>query len=180
MAKHVELRRHTANDGDRLTEDGIRAAVEIGKKLEGNYELLVSSGAQRATQTIACFLAGWGERVARGVQVDERFRSEMEDRWFRAYEKGGAGDLASFLEADPELVENESKRFAEALRSVFDSLSEGAHALVVGHSPMQEAAVYGLTGVIIEPLSKGEGVSVFEEGASYRVEQSESRESGSR
>ena len=55
MARYVELRRHTDNDGDVLTEDGIRAALEIGRGLAGGYVLLVSSGAQRATQTLACF-----------------------------------------------------------------------------------------------------------------------------
>jgi broad specificity phosphatase PhoE len=170
MAKEVELRRHTANDGDRLTKDGIRAAVEIGKNLQGGYELIVSSGAQRATQTAACFLAGLSESVDQGVQIDVRFRSEVEDRWFTAYEKGGGGDLPSFIAADPELVEIESKRFSEALKEVFDSLTKDGRALVVGHSPMQEAAVYGLTGKFIEPLAKGAGVVVSEENSSYRVE----------
>ena len=169
MAKEVELRRHTANDGDHLTEDGIRAAVEIGKHLRGNYELIVSSGAQRATQTAACFLSGMGERIEHGVQVDERFRSEVEDRWFAAYKKGGGGDLPSFIAADPDLVESESKRFSEALKGVFDSLTKDGRALVVGHSPMQEAAVYGLTAKFIDPLAKGAGVVVAEENSSYRV-----------
>jgi hypothetical protein len=34
---------------------------------------------------------------------------------------------------------------------------------------MQEAAVYGLTGEEIEPLSKGAGICVMEESGSYRV-----------
>lgn len=169
MAKEVELRRHTENDGDRLTKDGIRAAVEIGKSLRGGYQLIVSSGAQRATQTAACFLAGMGEQVEHGVQIGERFRSEVEDRWFTAYEKGGGGDLPSFIAADPELVESESKLFAYALKEVFDSLNEGSRALVVGHSPMHESAVYGLTGKFIEPLAKGAGVAVTQENSSYQV-----------
>jgi broad specificity phosphatase PhoE len=55
MARYVELRRHTDSDGDALTQDGVRAALTIGRGLGGGYELLVSSGAQRATQTLACF-----------------------------------------------------------------------------------------------------------------------------
>lgn len=55
MARYVELRRHTDSDGDTLTEEGVRAALEIGRELSGGYALLVSSGAQRATQTLACF-----------------------------------------------------------------------------------------------------------------------------
>ena len=55
MAKRIELRRHTDNDGDVLTDEGARAALEIGSRLWGGYALLVSPGAQRATQTLACF-----------------------------------------------------------------------------------------------------------------------------
>src|SRR5439155_13252555 len=57
MARYVELRRHTDADGDVLTQEGVRAATEIGARLRGGYDLLVSTGAQRATQTLACFLA---------------------------------------------------------------------------------------------------------------------------
>src|SRR5215217_4242258 len=52
MARYVELRRHTDSEGDALTEEGVRAALAMGGRLTGGYELLVSSGAQRATQTL--------------------------------------------------------------------------------------------------------------------------------
>jgi hypothetical protein len=35
---------------------------------------------------------------------------------------------------------------------------------------MQEAAVYGLTGQIVEPLGKGEGAIVLEENGSFSAE----------
>ena len=168
--KTVDLRRHTDADGDVLTEEGITAALEIGTSLDGSYHLLISSGAQRATQTLACFLAGAGMGVEGGVRVDTRFRSEVEDRWRAAYEKGGAGDLRSFERADPDLVEKESRVLAAALADVFEAVPENGRALIVGHSPMQEAAVYGLTGEIVEPLSKGAGVRVHADGDRYSVE----------
>ena len=102
MAKYVELRRHTDNDGDVLTPDGVRAAIEIGARLTGGYDLLVSTGAQRATQTLACFLSGLGEKVSQGVVVEPGLRSAVEDRWRAAYEKAGSGDLSALREADPE------------------------------------------------------------------------------
>jgi broad specificity phosphatase PhoE len=157
MPKIVELRRHTDNDDDVLSEDGIRAAVEIGRSL-GDYDVVVSSGAQRATQAAGCFLATITTPVAGGVVVDARLHSDAEDRWRKAYKSGGGGDLHSFRRADPELVESESRRFGQALRDIFESLPPGGRALVVGHSPMQEAAVFGLTGKVVEPLSKGAGV----------------------
>ena len=33
MARYIELRRHADSDGDMLTEDGVRAAVALGKVL---------------------------------------------------------------------------------------------------------------------------------------------------
>jgi broad specificity phosphatase PhoE len=138
LAKFVELRRHTENDGDALTVDGVTAALEIGVTLRGPYDLFVSSGAQRATQTAACFLAAWAQKVVGGVTVDTGFRSEVEDRWFAAASKAAGKTIDDFRKADAELVESESERFGGALRRVFESLDEGGRALVIGHSPMHE------------------------------------------
>lgn len=170
MAKRVELRRHTAADGDVLTPEGVRHALDVGTTQDRGYDLAVSSGAQRATQTLACILAGSGTRVPGGVVVDARFKSEVEDRWRAAYNTAGAGDLASFLRVDSDLVENEAVLLGRALRECFDGLPEGGSALVIGHSPMHEVAVYGLTGDVVEPLSKGAGILVTEEDGHYRVE----------
>jgi phosphohistidine phosphatase SixA len=165
----VELRRHTDADGDALTPDGVRAAVEIGRRLEGEYDLLVSSGAQRATQTLACFLAGMGRTVPRGVVVDSGFRSSVEDRWFAAARHAEGKDLEAFRKVDPELVEKESALLGGVLRTLFESLPDGGRALVVGHSPTTEAAVLGLTGQAIGPVAKGAGVCVVEDAGDYRV-----------
>src|SRR5207244_3475917 len=124
---------HTDNDGDVLTDEGVHAAVAIGARLSGDYELLVSSGAQRATQTLGCFLAGLGATVESGISVDTRFRSEVEDRWRAAYQEAGAGDIASFRRVAPDLVESESALLAKALRDVFERLPDGGRGLVVGH-----------------------------------------------
>ena len=169
-ASYVELRRHTDADGDVLTQEGVRAAIEIGARLHGGYDLLVSSGAQRATQTLACFLAGLGERVPRGVLVEPDLRSEHEDRWRAAYEKAGSGALEAMRDADPELVEEDSARLGAALGRVVDALPGGGRALVVGHSPTNEAAVLGLTGEIVEPIAKGAGVLVVSEEQGFRIE----------
>jgi broad specificity phosphatase PhoE len=160
MTKFAELRRHTDNDGDALTEDGIKAALRIGKTLGDTYDVVVSTGAQRATQAAACFLAVMTTPVERGVVVDDRWRSELEDRWKEAYQAGGGGDLESFRATDSALVEQESARFGRALADLFEGLPGGGRALVVGHSPMLEAAVLGLAGELVEPLSKGAGLVV--------------------
>jgi broad specificity phosphatase PhoE len=170
MARYVELRRHTDNDGDTLTDEGVRAALEIGRRLTGGYELLVSSGAQRATQTLACFASMLREPVAGGAVVEAGLRSRVEDRWRAAYQQAGRSDLSALRDADPELVREDSAVLGAALRRVLDRLPDGARALAVGHSPTNEAAVLGLTGSIVEPMGKGAGVLVVAEDDRARIE----------
>ena len=57
-----------------------------------------------------------------------------------------------------------------ALKRVIDQLPDGGRALVVGHSPTNEAAVLGVTGTVVAPLGKGEGVTVIEQDGKYTVE----------
>jgi broad specificity phosphatase PhoE len=167
--KEVELRRHTANDGDVLTPEGVEAALAIGRRLQGGYHVAVSSGAQRATQTLACFLAGLGEQVPDGIIVQPDLRSSAEDRWRDAYRKAGAGDLPSLQAAEPHFVEADSALLGAGLGAVFDRLPTDCRALAVGHSPTNEAAVLGLTGIVIPPLAKGEGVVVRQTKAGFEV-----------
>jgi hypothetical protein len=50
---HVELRRHTENEGDRLTPRGVADAEMIGwDGLHPPYAAFVSTGAARATQML--------------------------------------------------------------------------------------------------------------------------------
>jgi hypothetical protein len=53
---------------------------------------------------------------------------------------------------------------------VVQALPEGGRALVVGHSPTNEAAVLGLAGQVIPPAGKGKGVLLIEEGGNYRLQ----------
>jgi broad specificity phosphatase PhoE len=168
--KEIELRRHTDADEDVLTDEGVAAALDIGARLAGRYDVAISTGAQRATQTLACFLAALGEQVTRGVVVESGLRSQVEDRWRAAYQEAGSGELAALREADPHLVAEDSERLGAALRRVLDGLPEGGRALVVGHSPTNEAAILGLTGAIVPPLAKGAGALVVLDDDGYRVE----------
>jgi broad specificity phosphatase PhoE len=170
MGKEIELRRHTDAAEDVLTAEGVAAALELGARLRGGYDIAVSTGAQRATQTLACFLASLGQQVAGGVVVEPGLRSQVEDRWRAAYQKAGSGALEALRESDPELVADDSARLGAALCRVLDGLSEGGRALVVGHSPTNEAAVLGLTGEIVEPLAKGVGVRLVADDGGYQVE----------
>jgi broad specificity phosphatase PhoE len=170
VTREVELRRHTDADDDILTAEGVAAALEIGARLQGGYHVAVSTGAQRATQTLACFLAALGQRVPGGVLVEPGLRSQVEDRWRAAYKMADSGALEALRDADPELVAEDSKRLGAALRGVLEDLPDGGRALVVGHSPTNEAAVLGLTGEVVAPLAKGAGVHVAADPDGYRIE----------
>lgn len=169
MAKEIELMRHTDNDGDALTPEGVAAALEIGARLAGGYRLMASSGAQRATQTAACLIAALGEEVPGGVIVETGLRSDREDEWRTAYSKAGAGDLHALREADRTLVDDDSAALAVGLRHIFDVLEDGQRALAVGHSPTSEAAIFGLSGIVVDPLGKGERVLIAEAEGEFRI-----------
>jgi broad specificity phosphatase PhoE len=170
VAKFLELRRHTDDEDDALSGEGVRHAVEIGATLEGPYASVVSTGAQRATQAAACFLAGFGQRVPGGVRVEAELRSRMEDRWRAAYKQAGSGELDALHGADPELVEHDSAVLASALDGILSGMEDGTRVLIVGHSPTNEAAVLGLTGEVVAPVPKGGGVLVVEDGGQFRVD----------
>ena len=170
MARFVELRRHTDNDGDVLTAEGVAAALRLGSGLAGGYRVAVSTGAQRATQTIGCLLAAVGQPVPDGVVVEAGLRSEREDRWRAIAKEADGGDLAAMRSVDPGFVDAEAAALGAALGRVLELLGDGERALAVGHSPTNEAAVLGLTGELVAPLGKGAGVLVTEDEEGFRVE----------
>jgi broad specificity phosphatase PhoE len=170
MARFVELRRHTDNDGDVLSGDGVAAALRLGAGLGGGYRVAVSTGAQRATQTVGCLLAALGQPVPDGVVVEAGLRSEREDRWRAVAKEADGGDLAAMRAVDPGFVDEEAAALGAALGRVLERLGDGERALAVGHSPTNEAAVLGLTGELVAPLGKGAGVLVTDDDGTWRVE----------
>lgn len=170
MSRTLRLLRHTDNDGDVLTDDGIASALRIGEQLDGAYALAVSTGAQRATQTLACIVSNPGVSVGRGVIVESGLRSDHEDRWREAYQEAGGGEMADFRRVAAEFVDDEARTLGAALRRVADRLEDGERAIVVGHSPTNEAAVLGLTGDEIGSMGKGEAVTIVVDGDQARVE----------
>lgn len=168
--RSVELFRHTDNDGDSLSAEGIAAAESIGRdRLTPPYALYGSTGARRATQMTELLRGAVGQEEV-SVTVVAGLRSSVEDRWRTAAAAAGKGATVDDLRSvDPDLVEKESLLLGNALRAVFDGLADGERALVVGHSPTNEAAVLGLTGEIVGPLGKGDVVLVVEDQGSFQV-----------
>jgi phosphohistidine phosphatase SixA len=169
--RHVELRRHTDNEGDRLTPRGAADAEAIGQdRLHPPYAAFVSTGAARATQMLEILRHAAGQEQI-PITVAAGLRSTVEDRWRDAATAAGKGaDLEAMRAIDPDLVERESLLLGSALRRVVEGLPEGGRALVVGHSPTSEAAVLGLAGRLIPPLGKGKGVLLIEDGGDYQIE----------
>lgn len=167
--RYVEVRRHTDNDGDRLTPRGVADAEAIGGRLQPPYAAFVSTGAVRCTEMLEILRSAAGQY---DVPITDAIglRSSVEDRWRAAARTAGKGaDVEAIRVVDPELVERESWLLGTALRQVVDGLPEGGRALVVGHSPTNEAAVLGLTGQAVPPLAKGAGILLIEDGGKYRT-----------
>jgi phosphohistidine phosphatase SixA len=171
LMRYVELRRHTDNEGDRLTSQGAEDAEMIGRdRLQPPYAAFVSSGAARATRMLEILRHAAGQDDT-PITVAAGLRSSVEDRWRQVAKAAGKGaDLEAMRAIDPDLVERESWLLGSALRQVVEALPEGGRALVVGHSPTNEAAVLGLAGQLVRPLGMGEGILLREDGGGYQVE----------
>lgn len=168
--RYVELRRHTDNDGDALTEEGMAAAEAIGREaLHPPYAAFVSTGAARATEMLTILRRAAGQEDVPIVE-ETGLRSAVEDRWRAASKAAGKGATVEEMRGvDPDLVERESQLLGSVLRGVIEGLPEAGRAVVVGHSPTNEAAVLGLTGEVVMPLGKGAGVLVVDDRGTYRV-----------
>jgi phosphohistidine phosphatase SixA len=168
--RYVELRRHTDNDGDKLSEQGVADAEAIGQTgLHPPYEVLVSTGAERATEMLRILRRAAGQDEV-PITTETGLRSSVEDRWREAAKVAGKGaSIEQMRGVDPDLVDHETQLLGSVLRRVVEGLPDGGRALIVGHSPTNEAAVYGLAGQTIAAMGKGEGVLVVEDGGRYEV-----------
>jgi phosphohistidine phosphatase SixA len=168
--RYVELRRHTDNDGDDLTAQGVADAEAIGREgLHPPYAVFVSSGAARATQMVTILRHAAGQDDSPISEVTG-LRSTVEDRWREAAKAAGKGaTVEQIRRADPDLVDHEERLLGAALRRIVESLPDEGRALVIGHSPTNEAAVAGLTGQTVGPLGKGAGVLLVEDGGTFSV-----------
>ena len=168
--RYVELRRHTDNEGDKLSEKGVADAEAIGQTgLRPPYAVFVSTGAERATEMLRILRRAAGQDDV-PITVETGLRSSVEDRWREAAKAAGKGASIEEMRAvDPDLVEHETRLLGWALRRVVEGLPQGGRALVVGHSPTNEAAVLGLAGQRIAAMGKGEGVLIIEDGGRYEV-----------
>lgn len=168
--RRLELRRHAKADGDVLTELGRQTAQRVGQALEGPYDAVFTSPAKRAAETIAWFLRGLGQQLPQTHGVTDGLASPLEDRWRTAAQASGTGRIDDIERRDRDLVAAETSRLADAMLQMLASIEDDRRALAVGHSPLLEAGVYGLTGRALDPLATCEGVLLAHDGERITIE----------
>jgi hypothetical protein len=60
---------------------------------------------------------------------------------------------------------------SDTIHRLMADLPEGGRGLVVGHSPLIEAAIYGIVGAIVEPLKECEGVVLVGDQGDIRLDE---------
>ena len=170
--RELELRRHgaRAKDADELSPEGRVQAEDVGRTLDATYAAIFVSPARRAAETAAWFLRASGQQLPDHAVVPD-LASPVEDRWRAAAKAAGSSRIDAIREQDAGLVDEEGVRLGGAMEELFGRVPEGERALAVGHSPMIEAAVYALTGEVIEPLAECEGVLLTRTDGDYRTKE---------
>ncbi len=146
--RSLELRRHAARDreADRLSPQGRAEAEDLGRTVDASWDVVFSSPAARAAETVAWILRGAGRQLPAHEVVPGLLGEREEDRTPTA--------------------------LASVVADLLGRVPIGGRGLAVGHTPLIERAVLGLTGREIEPLRECEGVLLVEEDdGSIRVEE---------
>lgn len=152
--------RHTLNDGDALTDDGVESALEVGRSLaDRNFSLVVVSGMQRAAQTAACVLAAGSTSGVKGVFVHEGFGSDDWKGWGDLIKRTGSGNVQDLASADDDRYRQVRERVNDAMNWTARKLGSDGDALIVSHSPIIEFAIWELTGRPPTPFERGQHAS---------------------
>jgi phosphohistidine phosphatase SixA len=132
--KVLELRRHARRDPseDRLSVEGRAQAEDLGRLSTGRFDVVFSSPARRAAETVAWILRGMHAQLPPGHEVVP----------------GLAG-----RDTDGSPVQ-----LGRVLAGLLERVPEGGRGLAIGHTPIVEKATEALTGRRIDPLSECEGV----------------------
>ena len=157
----IEFRRHAEREpnADALSREGRSHAEEVGRTLRTDYAVVFISPARRAAETAAWFLRTSGQQLPQHAVV-AGLLSDQEQRWRNSGKAAGSARIDAIAAQDPELVQSEGERLKALVEGLFEQVPEGGTALAVGHTPLIEMGVYAVTGVVIEPLSECQGVSL--------------------
>jgi phosphohistidine phosphatase SixA len=144
--KTLEIRRHARRDPDRdaLSPEGRVQAEDVGRTLPGGYDVVFVSPAKRAAETAAWFLRAAGQQLPEHAVVP-----------------GLAGDG----------TDDSPEQLGEVLHAAMAAVPEGGRGLAIGHTPLIEKAVRGLTSREVRPLAECEGVLLIDDGGELKVEE---------
>jgi len=159
--RKIEMRRHalkgTGTTKEMLSSEGIAQAKRIGaEQMKGKgYTDVATSFYFRTAQTAAAFAEGAGDFAATNhATLDALFTKRLDE--LVAYHK----EHGSVVKPEHPLIKEESARMAREFTAWLDTLPADAHVLAVGHSPLVEMLVYGLTSQVLEPLKECEGCAI--------------------
>ena len=159
--KAITFLRHAARekDADALSPEGRVQAEDVGRTLRTDFAMIFVSPAHRTAETVAWLLRGSGQKLP-SHSVTPALATQEEDRWRAAAKAAGSSRVDAIRAVDPDLVTGEVERLGRGAEELFDRVPDGGRALAVGHSPLIEAAVFGLTGVVLEPLAECQGLTI--------------------
>ena len=143
----LEIRRHARRDpaADRLSPEGRAQAEDVGRSLAGPYAVIFVSPARRAAETVAWFLRGMAGQLPDHEVVP--------------------GLSGADTDGTPEGL-------SAVVRELLGRVPDGGRGLAVGHTPLIERAVVGLTGIEFGHLAECEGVLLtLADDGTLRVEE---------
>ena len=169
--RYVELRRHTDNEGDRLTPQGAADAEMIGRGgLHPPYAAFVSTGAARATQMLEILRHAAGQDDT-PITAATGLRSSVENRWRDAAKAAGKrADLEDIRAIDPDL--GRARVLAARLGAAAGGggTARGRPGTGGGPQPHHRGRRARARRPGCTPLGKGKGVLLVEDGGDYQVE----------
>ena len=181
--KTIEFRRHSIKQshGDTdLSQAGVERARDVGRgELHGKaFTHLFVSPMKRTGDTLEAFAQGAGDfpAVAPALFPPHVEVSQTEEGlrlWSGAChraEQHGSDMLQGAFAEEPQLAQDISTKAAASFRMWVDALPDGAHALVIGHSPFMELIVYGLFGTVLPQLGFCEGFVITDEEGELRLD----------
>ncbi len=180
MSIVFEFRRHSIKDGPARGMIGPRGwsfAREVGRRqLRGKgFTHFFGSTLWRTHQTLAAFDEGAGDFHCKWTPEHAGFYVELPglmELWKACAigAKRGIDMMQTALTHDPELADRAAKACAAKFGEWLPSFPDGAHVLVVGHSPNMELLALGLTGLVMPGLSECRGFRLTLGGDGTRLD----------
>ncbi|MCH7760711.1 histidine phosphatase family protein [candidate division TA06 bacterium] len=147
--KTIEVRRHTqAEKWEDLTDEGRYIVGEVVKRMEKDYDIIISSPKKRAQQTLLAL----GYKI---FEIDKTFGTlSGEDLTYyeQKVQKVMKDEALTLLEAYLKIPEtqkilmNHGWKFTEGLRRIAARLPKNGKALIVSHGGSIEPAILTILG----------------------------------